>query len=64
MIKRYDHQRRNISIAVFRLGEIYRKAGENGNAKKQYDRIMKEFSDQEDIREQSEKALAEIAKKP
>lgn len=64
MIGRYDRQRRNVSIAIFRLGEIHRKAGDAENARKQYDRILKEFSDQEDLREQAEKALAEIAKKP
>lgn len=64
MIGRYDRQRRNVSIAIFRLGEIYRKAGDAENARKQYGRILKEFTDQDDLREQTEKALAELSKKP
>jgi tetratricopeptide (TPR) repeat protein len=46
IIARFDRQRANAAQAVFRVGECYRKLGRMEEAKAQYGRILREFSDQ------------------
>ena len=43
----FDQNRRIAATAIFRLGECYRKLGQTNDAVVQYQRILREFSDQE-----------------
>lgn len=49
VIKRLDEQRQLAATAVFRLGESYRKLGKTNKALAAYERIIKEFADQETL---------------
>ena len=42
----FDQSRQVAATAIFRLGECYRKLGRTNEAVTQYDRILREFSDQ------------------
>src|SRR5262245_16471551 len=42
----FDKDRKLAATAIFRLGEIYRKQGRTNEAIAQYDRIVRDFSDQ------------------
>lgn len=42
----FDKDRKLAATAIFRLGEVYRKQGRASEAKAQYERILREFSDQ------------------
>src|SRR3954452_20206371 len=42
----FDKDRQLAATAVFRLGECYRKLGKTNEAVAQYQRILKEFTDQ------------------
>ena len=44
-IQEFDRQRAQAANAIFRLGEVYRKMGAIEEAKVQYARILREFSD-------------------
>ena len=43
---RFDQDRKLAATAIFRLGEGYRKQGKTNEATAQYERIVREFSDQ------------------
>jgi ankyrin repeat protein len=45
----FDKDRQLAATAIFRLGECYRKLGKTGEAAVQYQRIIKEFSDQQTL---------------
>jgi ankyrin repeat protein len=45
-IEHFDHERQLAATAIFRLGECYRKQGRTNEANAQYERIVREFSDQ------------------
>ncbi len=45
-IEQFDHERQLAATAIFRLGECYRKLGRTNEANAQYERIVREFSDQ------------------
>ncbi len=45
-IEHFDHERQLAATAIFRLGECYRKLGRTNEANAQYERIVREFSDQ------------------
>ncbi len=47
VLKQLDTQRKIASTTVFRLGECYRKLGQTNEAAIQYQRVLREFSDQE-----------------
>jgi len=49
VIKRLDEQRQLAATAVFRLGESYRKLGKTNEAVSAYERIIREFADQETL---------------
>lgn len=49
VIKRLDEQRQLAATAVFRMGESYRKLGQTNEAVAAYERIIKEFADQETL---------------
>ena len=46
VIKAFDQDRKLAATAVFRLGECYRKQGNTNEANVQYERVIREFSDQ------------------
>lgn len=43
---RFDQDRKLAATAIFRLGEVYRKQGRTNEAAAQFERIVREFSDQ------------------
>jgi ankyrin repeat protein len=45
-IAEHDKDRKLVATAIFRMGECYRKLGKAAEASAQYERIVKEFSDQ------------------
>ncbi len=49
LVKRLDEQRQLAATAVFRMGESYRKLGKTNEAVSAYERIIKEFADQETL---------------
>jgi tetratricopeptide (TPR) repeat protein len=49
VIKRLDEHRQLAATAVFRLGESYRKLGKTNEAVAAYERIIREFADQETL---------------
>src|SRR5215831_5060000 len=46
VIASFDSNRNYAATAIFRLGEIYRKQGKTNEAAAQYERVLREFSDQ------------------
>src|SRR5436305_11465181 len=46
VLQQTDEQRKLAATAIFRLGECYRKLGKTNEASGQYERILREFSDQ------------------
>jgi FOG: Ankyrin repeat len=46
VINRFDEDRKLAATAIFRVGEIYRKQGKTNEANAQYERVVREFSDQ------------------
>ena len=44
-----DAQRKLTATAVFRLGECYRKLGQTNEATAQFQRVLRDFSDQEPL---------------
>jgi len=45
----FDKDRQLAATAIFRLGEIYRKQGKTNEAASQYERIVREFADQDTL---------------
>src|SRR5689334_10221737 len=45
----FDKDRKLAATAIFRLGEVYRKLGRTNEAVSQYERIVREFSDQQTL---------------
>ena len=56
-IGKFDEERKLAATAVFRLGECYRKEGETAEANQQYERIVREFTDQGELVKSSQAAL-------
>ena len=54
----FDKDRQLAATAIFRLGECYRKLGKTNEAVIQYQRIVKEFSDQQTLVNLSRQNLA------
>src|SRR5881398_1359241 len=46
LLSQYDKDRKLAATAVFRLGECYRKQGKTNEATAQYERLLRDFSDQ------------------
>ena len=55
---RFDQDRKLAATAIFRLGEVYRKQGKTNEAVAQYERIVREFSDQPTLATLSRQNLA------
>src|ERR1041385_7440418 len=49
VISQGEEQRKVIATALFRLGECYRKLGKTNDANAQYQRILRDFSEQEQL---------------
>jgi ankyrin repeat protein len=45
----FDKDRKLAATAIFRLGEVYRKQGKTNEAVLQYERVVREFSDQQTL---------------
>ena len=58
VINRFDEDRKLAATAIFRLGEIYRKQGKTNEASAQYERVVREFSDQSALATLSQSYLA------
>ena len=58
VVSALDHQRTLAALAIFRLGECYRKLTQTNEAIRNYERIVQEFSDQTNLTQLSKKALA------
>src|ERR1017187_9969496 len=60
----FDKDRKLAATAIFRLGECYRKQGNTNDAATQYERILREFSDQPTLVTLSRQSLAGIGSAP
>jgi len=60
VLSQTDEQRKLAATAVFRLGECYRKLGRTNDATAQYERILREFSDQTTLADLSGQNLAAL----
>src|SRR4051812_14690959 len=56
----FDSSRSLAATAIFRLGEVYRKLGRTNEANIQYQRILREFSDQAAYTNLSQSYLASV----
>ncbi len=59
----FDKDRKLAATAIFRLGEIYRKQGKTNEAAGQYERIVREFADQDTLVTLSRQNLAGMGAK-
>jgi ankyrin repeat protein len=57
-IAHFDHDRQLAATAIFRLGECYRKLGRTNEAAVQYQRIVREFDDQNQLVTLSRQSLS------
>jgi ankyrin repeat protein len=60
----FDKDRKLAATAIFRLGECYRKQGNTNEAATQYDRILRQFSDQPTLVTLSRQNLAALGSAP
>src|ERR1035438_397051 len=60
----FDKDRKLAATAIFRLGECYRKQGNTNAAATQYERILREFSDQPTLVTLSRQNLASLGSAP
>ncbi len=60
----FDKDRKLAATAIFRLGECYRKQGNTNDAAAQYERILREFSDQPTLVTLSRQNLAGLGAAP
>ena len=60
----FDKDRKLAATAIFRLGECYRKQGNTNDAATQYDRILRDFSDQPTLVTLSRQNLAALGTAP
>ena len=59
VVTQYDKDRKLAATAIFRLGECYRKQNKEGEARLQYERIVRDFSEQTILVEMSQKVLGD-----
>jgi hypothetical protein len=60
IVREFDQRRPAAAQAIFRLAESYRKLGRNEEAKVQYARILREFTDQPQLAQLSQRQLSEL----
>src|SRR5436309_7341963 len=58
VINQYDSDRKLAATAIFRLGESYRKQGKTNEATAQYERVLRDFTDQPELLTTSRNSLA------
>src|SRR5438046_1987605 len=58
VLQQTDEQRKLAATAIFRLGECFRKLGQTNEATAQYERILREYSDQTELAGLSRQNLA------
>src|SRR4051812_2519837 len=57
VIAQSDEERKVIATALFRLGECYRKLGKTNEATAQFRRVLRDYSDQEQLATLSRETL-------
>ncbi len=57
VVSQSDEQRKVMATALFRLGECYRKLGRTNEANAQYERVLRDFSEQEQLVKLSRSSL-------
>src|SRR5689334_3352957 len=62
VIRQFDKDRKLAATAIFRLGESFRKQGKTNEAVAQYERILREFSEQNTLTTLSSQNLAAMGK--
>ncbi len=62
VLKQLDTQRKIAATTVFRLGECYRKLGQTNEAAIQFQRVLREFSDQEILANLSRQNLTVLSR--
>ena len=62
LVKQFDQDRKVAATAVFRLGECYRKLGKTNEAAVQYERVVREFPDQQQLVTLSRQNLVAIGR--
>jgi ankyrin repeat protein len=60
----FDQDRKLAATAIFRLGEVYRKQGKTNEAVAQYERIVREFPDEQTLATLSRQNLTGLGAKP
>jgi ankyrin repeat protein len=60
VVTQFDKDRKLAATAIFRLGECYRKQGNTNEAKAQYERVLREFADQNMLAALSRQNLAAL----
>src|SRR3954468_1888709 len=60
VIAQSEEQRKVVATALFRLGECYRKLGKTNEATAQYQRIIRDFSEQEQLVKLSRENVAKV----
>src|SRR5436190_1130524 len=63
IIAQSDEQRKVVATALFRLAECYRKLGQTNGAATQYQRLLRDYSDQEQLVQMAEKLSPPVAGK-
>src|SRR5436190_14306386 len=61
IITRFDESRSTTATAIFRLGECYRKQGKTNEAVAAYQRVIREFRDQNTLATLSEQNIGSLA---
>ncbi len=64
VVNAFDKDRKLAATAAFRLGECYRKQNKSAEARAQYERVVRDFSEQSVLVEQSRKALGQNSAPP
>ncbi|MBI2946199.1 MAG: ankyrin repeat domain-containing protein [Verrucomicrobia bacterium] len=62
VLKQLDDQRKLAATTIFRLGECYRKLGKTNEATSQFQRIVREFPDQDVLAKMSQQNLTALGK--
>src|SRR3954469_14513163 len=60
VIAQSDEERKVIATALFRLGECYRKLGKTNEATAQFRRVLRDYSDQEQLTTLSRNTLGKL----
>jgi Tetratricopeptide repeat len=64
LVSQFDKDREVAAMAVFRLGECYRRLGRTDDAIGQYERIVRDFADQATLLTLSRQNLAQLRPRP